>query len=89
MADSRACCPAAWPPGKPVEDEEGLWRELSARLAVMEPAFYSVLHFILQGSADAGGDAGRRPGEDRILGSAQRSLILFALDLSRLPGSNW
>lgn len=32
-----------------VEDEDGLWREFSARLAAMEPAFYSVLHFILQG----------------------------------------
>jgi shikimate kinase len=31
-----------------VEDEEGLWREMSARLARMEPVFYSVLHFILQ-----------------------------------------
>lgn len=31
-----------------VEDPEELWRELSARLAVMEPQFYGVLHFILQ-----------------------------------------
>lgn len=30
------------------EDREQLWRDLSARLAVMEPIFYSVLHFILQ-----------------------------------------
>ncbi|AMK12207.1 MAG: hypothetical protein AB7E51_04165 [Pseudodesulfovibrio sp.] len=33
-----------------VEDVEGLWRDLSARLAVVEPVFYSALHFILQGS---------------------------------------
>nr|WP_321256367.1 hypothetical protein [uncultured Pseudodesulfovibrio sp.] len=32
-----------------VEDSETLWREMSARLAVMEPVFYSVLHFIMQG----------------------------------------
>lgn len=31
-----------------VEDREMLWREMSARLAVMEPVFYSTLHFILQ-----------------------------------------
>lgn len=31
-----------------VEDREQLWRDLSTRLAVMEPVFYSVLHFILQ-----------------------------------------
>ncbi len=31
-----------------VEDREELWRELSARLAVMEPSFYGVLHFIMQ-----------------------------------------
>lgn len=31
-----------------VEDQEQLWRDLSARLALMEPVFYSVLHFILQ-----------------------------------------
>lgn len=30
------------------EDRESLWQEMSARLAVMEPVFYSVLHFILQ-----------------------------------------
>lgn len=35
-----------------VEDAEGLWRELSARLAVAEPVFYSALHFILQGSRE-------------------------------------
>jgi len=29
-------------------DREALWRELSARLAVMEPVFYEVLHFIVQ-----------------------------------------
>lgn len=29
-------------------DTEALWRETSARLAVMEPLFYSVLHFIMQ-----------------------------------------
>lgn len=29
-------------------DRDDLWRELSARLAVIEPTFYSVLHFILQ-----------------------------------------
>ncbi|WP_319542824.1 hypothetical protein [uncultured Pseudodesulfovibrio sp.] len=32
-----------------VEDREALWRGMSARLAVMEPMFYSVLHFIMQG----------------------------------------
>ncbi|QGY40819.1 hypothetical protein GM415_12015 [Pseudodesulfovibrio cashew] len=31
-----------------VEDRDALWRELSARLAVMEPLFYETLHFILQ-----------------------------------------
>jgi len=31
-----------------VGDAEDLWREMSARLARMEPVFYSVLHFILQ-----------------------------------------
>jgi len=31
-----------------VEDREKLWREISARLTVMEPVFYSTLHFILQ-----------------------------------------
>ncbi|WP_419787547.1 shikimate kinase [Pseudodesulfovibrio sp.] len=31
-----------------VEDREALWRECSARLALMEPVFYEVLHFILQ-----------------------------------------
>ncbi|ADU63198.1 MAG: hypothetical protein KUA35_03870 [Pseudodesulfovibrio sp.] len=31
-------------------DVEQAWRELSARLAVMEPVFYGVLHFILQGA---------------------------------------
>jgi len=36
-------------------DAEQLWRDMSARLAVMEPQFYSVLHFILQ--------AGRSPEE--------------------------
>lgn len=30
------------------EEREQVWRDCSARLAVMEPAFYSVLHFILQ-----------------------------------------
>ncbi|MFH1913867.1 MAG: hypothetical protein ABIK45_06305 [Pseudomonadota bacterium] len=29
-------------------DQDAVWRELSARLAVMEPVFYGVLHFILQ-----------------------------------------
>ena len=33
-----------------VEDREQLWRDLSARLAAMEPTFYGVLHFILQPS---------------------------------------
>ncbi|NDV17889.1 hypothetical protein GO013_00460 [Pseudodesulfovibrio sp. JC047] len=32
------------------DDTEALWRLFSARLTVMEPIFYSVLHFILQGS---------------------------------------
>lgn len=31
-----------------VDDAEELWREMSARLARLEPVFYSVLHFILQ-----------------------------------------
>ena len=31
-----------------VEDRDSLWRELSARLAVLEPMFYGVLHFIMQ-----------------------------------------
>ncbi|BCS90306.1 hypothetical protein [Pseudodesulfovibrio sediminis] len=31
-----------------IEDRDTLWREMSARLAVMEPVFYSVLHFIMQ-----------------------------------------
>lgn len=31
-----------------VEDREQLWRDMSARLAVMEPMFYGVLHFIMQ-----------------------------------------
>jgi shikimate kinase len=30
-------------------DPEIVWRALSARLAVMEPMFYGVLHFIMQG----------------------------------------
>ncbi|MDD3313257.1 hypothetical protein [Pseudodesulfovibrio sp.] len=36
-------------------DREDLWREFSARLAVMEPVFYEVLHFIVQagGTPDA------------------------------------
>ncbi|WP_319472073.1 hypothetical protein [uncultured Pseudodesulfovibrio sp.] len=29
-------------------DRESLWRDMSARLAIMEPVFYSVLHFIMQ-----------------------------------------
>lgn len=31
-----------------VKDREELWRAMSERLALMEPTFYSVLHFILQ-----------------------------------------
>jgi len=31
-----------------IDDRETLWREMSARLATMEPIFYSTLHFILQ-----------------------------------------
>lgn len=31
-----------------VTDKEQLWRDMSARLAVMEPVFYTALHFILQ-----------------------------------------
>lgn len=30
------------------EERERVWRDLSARLGVMEPVFYSVLHFIIQ-----------------------------------------
>lgn len=33
-----------------VRDADRLWRELSARLAEVEPTFYGVLHFILQGA---------------------------------------
>jgi shikimate kinase len=33
-----------------LEDTEELWRRLSARLAQVEPTFYGVLHFILQGA---------------------------------------
>jgi len=33
-----------------IDDKEQLWRDLSARLAVMEPIFYGALHFILQAS---------------------------------------
>jgi shikimate kinase len=33
-----------------VADADDLWRTLSARLAEVEPVFYSVLHFILQAS---------------------------------------
>lgn len=32
-----------------VGDEDALWREVSDRLAVLEPRFMSALHFILQG----------------------------------------
>ena len=41
-------------------DREALWREMSARLAAMEPVFYEVLHFILPASGsseDMAGDA--------------------------------
>lgn len=33
-----------------LEDREQVWRDMSARLAIMEPIFYSVLYFILQGA---------------------------------------
>jgi len=33
-----------------IADADELWRGLSARLAEVEPVFYSVLHFILQGA---------------------------------------
>jgi len=36
-----------------IEDREELWRSLSARLALMEPIFYSGLHFILQAAGSA------------------------------------
>lgn len=36
-----------------IEDREQLWRDLSARLAVMEPIFYGALHFILQAGQSA------------------------------------
>ncbi|WP_338670083.1 hypothetical protein [Pseudodesulfovibrio methanolicus] len=42
------------------EAAEDLWRQLSARLAEVEPVFYGVLHFILQGAQspeDLVGDA--------------------------------
>jgi hypothetical protein len=35
---------------KGMDDAEQLWRGLSARLAEVEPTFYGVLHFILQGA---------------------------------------
>ena len=31
-----------------VADRESLWRDMSARLAELEPVFYATLHFILQ-----------------------------------------
>ena len=34
------------------EDKDALWRDLSARLAAMEPVFYSTLHFILQAAME-------------------------------------
>jgi len=37
-----------------VADQEQLWRAMSARLAIMEPVFYSVLHFILQAEQSPG-----------------------------------
>jgi shikimate kinase len=33
-----------------LDHAEDLWRRLSARLAELEPVFYAVLHFILQGA---------------------------------------
>ena len=33
-----------------IDDRETLWRQLSARLVEVEPTFYGVLHFILQGA---------------------------------------
>lgn len=33
-----------------IEDKEQLWRDMSARLAIMEPMYYGALHFILQAS---------------------------------------
>jgi shikimate kinase len=45
MADTRTLASRVVGDG---QDAEQVWRDLSARLAVMEPVFYSVLHFILQ-----------------------------------------
>ncbi len=45
MADSRTLASRVASDG---QDAEQVWRDLSARLAVMEPVFYSVLHFIIQ-----------------------------------------
>lgn len=47
MADSNTLASRVDEQGS-VDDKEQLWRDLSARLAVLEPAFYSTLHFILQ-----------------------------------------
>lgn len=41
-------------------EQERVWQELSERLVVMEPVFYSVLHFILQATQ----------GPDELLGDA-------------------
>jgi len=46
MADSKTLA-ARMAERDSVEDSEQLWRDMSARLAVMEPIFYSVLHFLL------------------------------------------
>lgn len=49
MADTRTM--AARVAGDASEEEiEELWRSMSARLGVMEPVFYSILHFIIQGA---------------------------------------
>jgi shikimate kinase len=49
MVDSRTLAQRATG-AEAVSDAEPAWRDLSARLAVMEPVFYGVLHFILQGA---------------------------------------
>lgn len=47
MADSNTLS-ARIAGGASESEREQVWRDLSARLACLEPAFYSVLHFILQ-----------------------------------------
>lgn len=50
MADTRTLADRLVERGER-DDSEATWRELSSRLATMEPVFYSVLHFIIQAAA--------------------------------------